>query len=48
MGKRDYQWREAKKSRKDAKKVTAAEVLSSPLSVEVVKKRKKKRQPTEE
>ena len=47
MGKRDYQWKERKKSKKDTKKVSSAEVLPSPVTVEVIKKGKKER-PAEE
>ena len=49
MGKRDYRWKEHKKPKKDAKKISSAEVLPSPVIVEVIKKGKKeKEQPPEE
>jgi hypothetical protein len=47
MGRRDYRHREPKKSRKDAKKVSADTILPSPTTVEVIKKGKKE-QKTEE
>jgi hypothetical protein len=47
MGKRDYRWREAKKPKKGAKKISSADILPSPSTVEVIKKRKKER-PAEE
>jgi hypothetical protein len=43
MGKRDYQWKERKKAKKDTKKISSAEVLPSPVTVEVIKKGKKER-----
>ena len=43
MGKRDYRWRERKKPKKDAKKITSADILPTPVTVEVIKKRKKER-----
>ena len=49
MGKRDFQWKEPKKSKKDAKKISSAEVLPSPVIVEVIKKGKKEKEhPPEE
>ena len=47
MGKRDIRWREKKKPKKDAKKTPSADILPSPVTVEVIKKGKKER-PTEE
>lgn len=47
MGKRDIRWREKKKPKKDAKKIPSADILPSPVTVEVIKKGKKER-PTEE
>ena len=47
MGRRDYRHREPKKTKKDAKKVSAATVLPSPVNVEVIKKGKKKREEEE-
>ena len=43
MGKRDFRHRETKKPKKDAKKVSATAILSPPMTVEVVKKEKKRR-----
>ena len=45
MGKRDYRHHEAKKPKKDAKKATVTDILPLPVTVEVV--RKKKREPEE-
>ncbi len=42
MGRRDFRHREPKKLKKDAKKVSAATVLTPPETVEVVKKKRKK------
>jgi len=47
MGKRDYRHREVKKSKKGAKKPSVSELLPTPHTVEVIKK-KKKEQSTEE
>ncbi len=44
MGKRDYRHREPKKSKKDTKKISASTILPTPMTVEVVKKGKKKRE----
>lgn len=43
MGSRDFRWRERKKPKKDAKKVTGVSVLPPTETVEVVKKVKKER-----
>ena len=48
MGKRDYRWKEVKKTKKDAKKVSSAEILPSPVTVEVIKKGKKEHPAEEE
>lgn len=48
MGSRDYRWRERKKPKKDAKKISTADVLPPLTTVEVVKKRKKERKVEEE
>jgi len=48
MGSRDYRWRERKKPKKDAKKVTGVSVLPPTETVEVVKKVKKERRADEE
>ena len=42
MGKRDYRHHEAKKSKKSAKKATVADILSPPVTVEVIKVKGKK------
>jgi hypothetical protein len=43
MGRRDYRWREAKKPKKDAKKpLNIQEVIPPAVTVEVIKKGKKK------
>ena len=44
MGRRDYRHREPKKSKKDAKKISAATILPSPVTVEVIKKGRKERE----
>ena len=46
MGKRDFRHRESKKPKKDTKKTSAATILPSPMTVEVIKKGK--REPKEE
>jgi hypothetical protein len=48
MGRRDYRHRESKKPKKDAKRISAAEVLPAPMTVEVVKKEKKGQKVEEE
>jgi hypothetical protein len=48
MGKRDYRWKESKKSKKDDKKVSSAKVLPTPVIVEVIKKGKKEQSAEEE
>ena len=47
MGKRDFRHREPKKQKKDAKKISAATILPSPVTVEVIKKGKKEREEEE-
>ena len=42
MGRRDYRWREKKKAKKDAKKIPTAGILPPPMTVELIKKGKKK------
>ena len=42
MGRRDYRHREPKKAKKGAKKISPAIILTTPLNVEVIKKRQKK------
>ena len=41
MGKRDFRHREAKKPKRDAKKLSATTIVPSPATVEVIKKGKK-------
>jgi hypothetical protein len=41
MGRRDYRHREPKKTKKEAKKISAETILTSPPTVEVIKKGKK-------
>jgi hypothetical protein len=48
MGRRDYRHREPKKTKKDAKKISPAAILPPPMTVEVVKKGKKKPESEEE
>ncbi len=48
MGKRDYRRRESKKSKKDAKGITLAEVLPSTVTVEVIRRKSKRREGEEE
>jgi len=43
MGRRDYRHREPKKSKKDVKKISVADILPPPTTVEVIKKGKKER-----
>ena len=47
MGRRDYRHRETKKQKKDAKKTSTVEALPTPMTVEVIKKGKKKREEEE-
>ena len=42
MGRRDYRRHEAKKPKKNAKKANIADILPPPVTVEVVKKKKKR------
>ena len=41
MGRRDYRHREPKKSKKDAKRISADTILLPPATIEVIKKGKK-------
>ena len=43
MGKRDYRHREAKKPKKGAKKPSVTEMLSTPSTVDIVKKGSKEK-----
>jgi hypothetical protein len=47
MGRRDFGRREPKKHKKDTKKVSPATILSPPMTVEVIKKEKKRRKEEE-
>ena len=47
MGRRDKRWRETKKPKKDAKKVSVATILPLPVTVEVVRKERKKQEEEE-
>ncbi len=47
MGKRDYRHRETKKSKKDTKKLSPITIMPPSVQVEVIKKRKKKREEVE-
>jgi hypothetical protein len=42
MGRRDYRHRETKKAKKDTSKISAATILPTPTTVEVIKRGKKK------
>jgi hypothetical protein len=48
MGRRDRGGREAKKPKKDAKKPVVSDMLSQPVTVQVIKTKGKKEQPPEE
>jgi len=48
MGRRDYRHREPKKTKKETKKISPTDILPPPMTVEVVKKSKKKRESEEE
>jgi hypothetical protein len=41
MGKRDYRHREPKKTKKSAKKISTETILTSPPTVEIIKKGKR-------
>jgi len=43
MGRRDFRHREPKKPKKDAKKVSATTILPPPVTVEVVKRERKRK-----
>ena len=47
MGRRDIRHREPKKRKKDAKKISATTILPLPMTVEIVKKEKKKQKENE-
>lgn len=48
MGRRDYRHREPKKTKKDTKKISPLNIVSTPANVEVIKKARKKREEEEE
>ena len=48
MGRKDYSGRETKKRKKDAKEQVVSEILSQPVTVQVIKTKGKKEQPPEE
>jgi hypothetical protein len=48
MGRRDFRHREPKKTKKESKKISPADILPPPVTVGVVKKGKKKRESEEE
>jgi hypothetical protein len=47
MGRRDYRHREAKKPKKDEKKIVHPTILTPPVEVEVIKKGKKRKEEEE-
>jgi hypothetical protein len=47
MGRRDYRHREPKKSKRDARKISPVTIVPLPMTVEVIKKSKKKREEAE-
>jgi hypothetical protein len=47
MGRRDYRHREPKKSKKDAKKISPLNIVSTPANVEVIRKVRKKKEEEE-
>jgi len=48
MGRRDYRHREPKKAKKESKRISPTDILPPPMTVEVVKKGKKKQAVEEE
>jgi len=48
MGRRDYRHREPKKNKREAKRISPTTILPPPMTVEVVKKGKRKREVEEE
>ena len=48
MGRKDRGGREARKPKKDAKKPAVSDILSQPVTVQVIKTKGKKEQPAEE
>lgn len=48
MGRKDYGGRQTKKPKKDSKKQVVSEILTQPVTVQVIKTKGKKEQPPEE
>ncbi len=48
MGRRDFSHREQKKTKKDPKKIAPLTVISPPVEVEVIRKKRKPREEEEE
>jgi hypothetical protein len=48
MGKRDFRHHEAKKPKKDTKKTSVSDLISPPMAVEVLGKKKRKKGADEE
>jgi hypothetical protein len=48
MGRRDFRKHESKKPKKEVKKIMSSEILPTTMSVEVVRKRRKERETSEE
>jgi hypothetical protein len=48
MGRRDYRHREAKKQKREAKKIAPVNIIQPSVQVEVIGKGKKKREEAEE
>ncbi len=48
MGRRDYRHREPKKAKKNTKKVSVDAIIQPPMTVEVIKKKRKVREEEEE
>jgi len=48
MGRKDFGRKEHKKAKKDVKKLAVAEILPTPVKVEVIKTKGKKESPPEE
>lgn len=42
MGRRDFRHRETKKPKKDTRQISATPILQPPVTVEVIKKKKKR------
>ena len=47
MGKRDFRHHEAKKPKRDAKKTSVSDLISPPMAVEVLGKKKRKKEADE-